>query len=128
MVAHSVTYTLELSQEQIEAFIEFKEAGSRIFYKHCDSLVKHACWGKACVSTVFISAINLPSAAKCNVILTEEHAQGLRDMLKLADELQSESLAKSPGHLSAEAEELYKKMFSALRVFRDAVEKAMAKN
>ena len=121
MADHSLSYKLTFSQEQMQAFVEFKEAGSEFFYKYCHSVTQHERWGKACISIVFILVAARSPFTEHNFGLTEEHANSLHEMLKLADEAQKHYSKQAPNFSDA-AVNLLEKMFSALRIFRNAVE------
>lgn len=115
----SLTQLLVFSHEQLQAFVEFKNAGSDFFYKHNSSITQHERWGKACVSVTFILvAAYSSSTIEHHFTLTNEHADSLRDMLKLVDDL-------STNFSSTAAESLYKKMLSSLAMFRGAIEHAI---
>jgi len=120
MANHSLSHKLTFSQEQLRAFVEFKEAGSDFFYKHCNSIAQLERWGNACVSIVFILVAAHSPFAEYNFELTNEHANSLREMLKLEDDVQKHYSKRTQNFDEAAA--LLKKMLLTSTVFRSAVE------
>lgn len=127
MANRSLSHKLTFSQEQMQAFVEFKEAGSEFFYKYCHSVTQHERWGKACISVVFILVAARSPFTEHNFELTEEHANSLHEMLKLADEVQKHYFKQAPSFSDVELKGLLKKMFSTLKIFRKAVESMLEK-
>jgi len=127
MAHSSLSHKLTFSQEQMQAFVEFKEAGSEFFYRHCNSIAQHERWGNACISTVFILVAACQPSVEYNFGLTEEHANSLREMLKLVDEVQKYYPKCTQNFDEAAAETLLKKMLSTSIIFSNAVENMIEK-
>lgn len=126
MANHSLSHKLVFSQEQMQSFVAFKEAGSEFFYKYSNSIAQHERWGNACVSITFILVAACQSSAAYNFELTAEHANSLHEMLNLVDDLQNHYFRQVP-NLNDVAESLLKKMFSTLKIFRSAIENMIEK-
>jgi len=121
MVNLILSHKLTFSQAQMQSFVEFKNAGSEFFYRHCNSTAQHEQWGNACVSITFILVAACQSSVEYHFELTAEHANSLREMLKLVDNLQNH-YSKQASNFNDVAESLLKKMLSTAAVFRNAVE------
>jgi hypothetical protein len=106
----------------MQAFVEFKETGSKLFRINYHA-ERHACWGDACAALVFmLAAADLYPNSTHNFRLQKKHIESLRDMLGLADWLQSECIKGNTKLQSNEAKELCKKFFAALSIFRQTLD------
>ena len=135
MGAHSVTYPLELSQEQLKAFLEFRRLGDKLssFLFHCNSYTYSIAdvmrWDQACMAVFYIHAAGslfgyLP---KYSLQLSLEHVAGLRDLLAVANKFQTAFLQLPLKKRIAENEELYLCFTAAQGMFYDQVRSVIAK-
>lgn len=100
MATPSVTYTLELSQEQLQEFVEFINLGdklSRLLFQYSTftyEITDVMRWDKACLAVFYIHAAGsiFGCLPKYNLQLSLNHIEGLRDLLAVADKFQKSFL------------------------------------
>jgi len=122
MAKSIVLRSLALSQAQLRAFVQFKDAGDKIFYdkdKYNSELSPR--WCLASQSLAFVLAANryYPNATEHNFLLTEEHVAGFHEMFEIADTIYHSYYKYQ---LSTNPLEPYKTFFTALAKFRHKIE------
>ena len=128
MAGRSVTYSLSLSQEQLQGFVEFCDSFEELLFRHYVSIPHGAAklkqWQQAYLLACFIKIVHsMFPAVGHNFELNAEHARGLKEILEIADDFLYSELPQKIR--TAKNDELYQRCVSSFELFSETVKTAL---
>lgn len=134
MSSEILTYTLEFTQEQLQAFVKFINFGntlSRLLFRHesftngIDDVMR---WEKACLDVFYIhnAGLILGGLPNYSLQLTTKRVEGLRELLVMANRFQILFLQLPQKARTTKNEEFYQSFVAAQNVFCDRVKILLA--